>query len=133
MPEQEPQQPKVSLDDFLMGRPLTPEHAELMAAAEEAEETPVRTMQETDITEDDRYYLGTLVTTPGWEAAVRVFDNAILRQEKSATLLSQTDPLKDKDEIAVQWAYVVCMRYARRKLLAAVEAELGKAKGDLHG
>lgn len=112
--------------DYLKGKPLTPEHAELMDQAEEAEQIAAQPTPKTHtLTEEERYYLDSLRSQPGLQVAFKVIENAILRQQDSVILLSQTDPFRNKDEIALQWAYLECMRWAARKLKSAVETEAG--------
>jgi hypothetical protein len=128
MPEP-PQPPKLDLLDYLKGKPLTPEHAELMDQADEAEKTVSQPAAKMHVlTEEERYYLNTLRSNPGWQVAWKAVENAILQQRESVIVLSQTDPLRNKDEIALQWAYLECMHWAARRLRSGVEAEMGKVR-----
>lgn len=121
-----------SLDDYLKGKPLTPEMAEMMAASEEVEQVvaQVRNPRRTAITDDDRYHLKALRGQPGWEVLIRVLENAIVEQQESVILLSQSDPLRNKEGIALEWAYLACMRWAKRKLESALAEEMNLAKED---
>lgn len=133
MPNDEQPQYKVSLDDYLKGRPLSAEHAEMMLESE-AEQQPVYVAQDepkrTKFSEDERHYLNKLRNEPGWEVLKRVLDNAILRQQDSAIVLSQNDPLRNKDEIALQWGYLTCLRWAARQIEYEVDLELRQLKGE---
>jgi hypothetical protein len=124
-----------SLENYLRGRPLSQELDEMMheaktAAADPRQPPPLRSFLSTTITQDDRYWLDKFRSDPGFRVLMRVLDKAILRLQEATILFSQTEPLKNKEEIAIQWMNVACLKFAVRQIEAEVDAELAKGTID---
>lgn len=127
---------KPTLENFLAGRPLNKEMEQLaLEVMEEGEATesaeslasdPFDELRELD--DADRKALYRLTHEPGWEVLTRIRKRTCAAAEKAATLLSQDNPLGNKEAIANGWAYLSVMRDVMRAESAAIEAEIAKVK-----
>lgn len=71
----------------------------------------------------DRAWLKRLKNEPGYAILFRVANNIVLGFENSARILSQADPLGNKDAIANAWAYAAIGKEVVRRLQAAISEE----------
>lgn len=78
------------------------------------------------IDEHDREWLKRLQNEPGYLILMRLLQNIVLRYENSAKLLSQTDPLGNKDALAAAWAYAGVAKLIKGELEREVAAEIAK-------
>jgi len=63
---------------------------------------------------------------PAWPVLQKLLKNATLLHKKSATLLSEGDPLADAQKIAEAWAYVKMLNLTITNITRLVEAEITK-------
>ena len=78
------------------------------------------------VTESDRDWLKRLQNEPGYLVLLRMFENIVQRYENSAKLLSQTDPLGNKDALAAAWAYAGVAKAIKEELEREVAAEIAQ-------
>jgi hypothetical protein len=78
------------------------------------------------VDQSDREWLKRLQNEPGYLIFLRLFQNIVQRYENSATLLSKTDPLGHKDELAAAWAYAGVARVIKEQLEREVAAEIAQ-------
>lgn len=117
----------VNLDDYLSNKPLSLEIAMLQTGVED----PMidigltsRPADEVGFNDDTREWLRRLTKEPGWPILVQLIDSYVQQAEESAKILSQDNPLKNRNEVANQWAYVTCLKLVRMNLLGRIEAEI---------
>jgi hypothetical protein len=117
---------KYSLEDYLQNKPApepapTPEEKlEWLAGSGPAKTYPG------PIEEHDREWLKRLQNEPGYLILMRLLQNIVLRYENSAKLLSQTDPLGNKDALAAAWAYAGVAKLIKAELEREVATEIAK-------
>jgi hypothetical protein len=87
--------------------------------------------QNAPISRADRVNLKEMLMHPGWPVLHRLLEKATLRQQESATLLSQNNPLANAQPIAEAWAYVAIYKRAHEDLDLLVEMEI-KALDEEH-
>jgi hypothetical protein len=107
-----------NLEKYLKGEPINEE----LAALKEGR------LPET---EPFRVNLKEMLMHPGWPVLHRLLEKATLRQQESATLLSQNNPLANAQPIAEAWAYVAIYKRAHEDLDLLVEMEI-KALDEEH-
>lgn len=119
---------KYRLEDYLQNKP----RPEPETPAEFAQELGYRLADSVrrefagPIEEHDREWLKRLQNEPGYLILMRLLQNIVLRYENSAKLLSQTDPLGHKDELAAAWAYAGVAKLIKAELEREVAAEIAK-------
>jgi hypothetical protein len=116
------------LEDYLQNKPMPPE---LEAAGYEMANEAVRQLyakHETagPIEDHDREWLKRLQNEPGYLILMRMLQNIVQRYENSAKLLSQTDPLGNKDALAAAWAYAGIAKLIKEQLEREVAGEIAK-------
>jgi hypothetical protein len=105
-----------TLENFLAGRPLSKENAALMEGRE-----PIQEFEEVyqdgqpaasggTLTQEEREWIRRLVREPGFPTFIRLLNSTIQKREDRVRLLSTTDPLKDKEEVIREWAYISCFK-----------------------
>jgi len=123
---------KVSLDDFLAGKPLNKKMARMMKG--ELDEEPVESEQKVSrnyadgspVTLHDCEHLRRMTLTPGWQVLLKLLDTALVTQENSARQNSLLKPLQRKDEIAADWAQLAADKEARSRIERMVETEVAR-------
>lgn len=113
-------------EDYLQGKPLSPEAAELL------DPPPVeRTLPKNEligftgeITDDDRAWLKRLIGEPGWIVFLNLVERTIQRRTRMATQMSVIDPLGNREKIADAWAYVSVMRAVSSDTISELENEI---------
>lgn len=118
------EQTKYSLEDYLQNKaPQSPE-----AALEPDDDLPNVRLKTAagPIEPHDREWLKRLQNEPGYLIFMRMLQNIVLRYETSAKLLSQTDPLGNKDQLAAAWAYAGIAKIMKEQLEREVAAEIAK-------
>jgi hypothetical protein len=119
---------------YLRNEPLTEALAALAAGEPEVEQVVEQAISSgafadvRDLTDVDREHLRRLLFEPGWRVVLRVLDRLIARQETAMRLLSEDDPLGNRDGLAQGWAYVAMGKRVRTNLLEAAAEEVGKLK-----
>lgn len=73
---------------------------------------------------DDRDWLRRLTVEPGWQILMWLIDSTIEAREESAILLSQTNPIANKDKMAQEWTYVAVMKEVAKILRGRVRHEI---------
>lgn len=109
--------PSPNLDDFLAGRPLSKENAALMEGREPVQEfdhqgEAAEPGQEHrgPLSDDEKTWLRRLVNEPGFPVLIRLLNTTFQNHEDVVRLLSTTDPLKNKDQVINEWAYLACFK-----------------------
>jgi hypothetical protein len=126
-----------SLQDYLDGKPLTPELAELAAgrdmeaAADEAAEQvaafeiddPMRPLDD-----GEREDLRRLRFEPGWRVLERLRKRTCMRLTDAAMMASKVDPLRNQEKIAAGWAQLSIYEQALQSEASLVEFEVQQLK-----
>lgn len=116
---------KYSLEDYLQNKPAPePKSAQDPAAA--VGYNLVSHTAAGPVDDHDREWLKRLQNEPGYLILMRLLQNIVLRYENSAKLLSQTDPLGNKDALAAAWAYAGVAKMIKNELEREVAAEIAK-------
>lgn len=109
--------PSPNLDDFLAGRPLSKENAALMEGREPVQEFDDVQEDGTGeqrhsglLSDDEKTWLRRLVNEPGFPVFIRLLNSTFQNHEDMVRLLSTTDPLKNKDQVLNEWAYLACFK-----------------------
>jgi hypothetical protein len=126
------------LEDFQKGIPLNDEMARLKAGVFEqpAPETPLPFRLGGDVFDDldrpldeaERELLARLTREPGWQILERLIERTCAKLERKAIIVSQTDPLRNAEEIAAGWAYFSMWKRVRGEMKALIEGETAKLK-----
>lgn len=135
---------RISLDDYLAGKPLDATNAALMRGEEPEDATARAKSPETAkltpraLTNDEREWLRRLTREPGWPILMLLLENAIGERQQHAIVLSQTDPLNQQKEVAAEWAAVASLRRAAQVIRDRVSSEiqlltLGEESGEVLG
>lgn len=117
------------LEDFLKGTML-PEVSDRLLEEWGKDEDSAAAGRETQgskrrqINDDDREWLRRLTGEPGWQILMWLIDSTIEARQESAILLSQTDPIANRDMIAHEWTYVAAMKEVARILRGRVKSEI---------
>lgn len=116
---------------FLRGEPLTPELAKLKEQGQfepEPAAKPEIHQESTEIefSDRERKYLQKLRKEPGWPVFLRLLEKDIHMRERSAMLLSQNDPLLNRDRIANEWSYVAIYKQMDRRIENLINEEILK-------
>jgi hypothetical protein len=101
-------------DDFLEGKPLTPELALLRAGEDRGQVSPPPAAgkemdfasPDRELTDAERLDLRQMYHHPGWRVMQRLQQRTLRAREKTVMILSQEDPLGNRDKIAESWAYL---------------------------
>jgi hypothetical protein len=121
------------LEDYLKGKPLTPQLEKLQRGEDEDDVDPriyasaanmARDTRELD--DDDRQHLRRLTVEPGWPILFRLLDGAIGLMKQGAEAASMDNPLGNRDQVAELWADVAAMKRARDLFVRLVEGEVQK-------
>lgn len=111
-----------TFENYLTGKPLSAEIAALMEGREpaaEAEYPQAETAYREDtrqLTPEEIAWVHRLKGEPGFPLLLRQLNLRVQEREKSASLLSQQDPLGQKDDIAKLWAYISCFKQVIREI-----------------
>lgn len=121
-----------SLEDFLAGKPLTPQLAKIMRGEEdeapEQERIPQRNYADgTPITNTDREHLRRLLTSAGWEVLLKLLDTSLAHQEDAAREMSKAVGTSG-DQISSAWKELAAAARSRVNMVALVEAEVERLK-----
>jgi hypothetical protein len=120
-----------SLEDYLLGKPLNDELAELMhgprptPAPAAAEREPVGW----PLADRDVKALKQLREYPGWDVLMKVLDQTIEQFRQQAVEASEADPLGNRDEVTRYWLEVRSWKRTRQALSAIIEQAIA-AKGE---
>jgi hypothetical protein len=114
-----------SLEDYLQNKPA-PEPVIMPSPVDPAGEGRYNSRDSGPVDDYDREWLKRLQNEPGYLILMRLLQNIVLRYENSAKLLSQTDPLGHKDELAAAWAYAGVAKMIKNELEREVAAEIAK-------
>jgi len=127
-------------EKYLRGEPLNDELAALKEGRFDDPQPPERKAivyefddPERPLTHGERDKLRKWRGDPGWMVFQRLLERSIKNRLQSATLLSQTDPLSNRDRIATEWAYVGIWKMTRAQIEAMVEEEIAKLTEDARG
>jgi hypothetical protein len=115
-----------TLENYLAGRPLSEELAALIDDQDEqrASHSPdpfPLTTTDGPLTAEDKQCIRRLVYEPGFQLLIKVINTTIQNHEDSVRLLSTTDPLKNKERIVNEWAYVACFKRVLAEIRSIVE------------
>lgn len=123
------------LEDFQAGVPLSDELARIKAGfdGEPAKESSQsQTWEfgdlERPLTESEREDLARLLAEPGWRVLERLRKRALRTMERNAMLVSEIDPLGNKEKIVNGWAYLMAFRQAVEMDARAISAETAQLK-----
>lgn len=123
-----------AFENYLTGKPLSSEIAALMEGREptaeiESSETAEtssyagRREQGREPTPEEITWVHKLRGEPGYSILLRLLNLRVQKREESASLLSQQDPLGQKDDIAKNWAYIACFKQVIREIEILVAGE----------
>ena len=115
-------------EDYLQGKPLTPELARLAAGEDDEEPEPFRAPVKGDerpLDDDDREHLRRLRLEPGWAVLQRLLDRYLRIQEDAAKEASKTNPNKPRTN-AANWARVAALEEAKRVMSNLMDAEIAR-------
>jgi hypothetical protein len=121
---------------YLDGEPLTEELAKLRAGDLEEEEIPgaeytapptIRAMDR-ELLRKERQELREILRGPGWPVVLRVQEKLRQMHRNCAMSISQDDPLKNRDKIAEQWAYVLMFNRAMHEFNVLLEAQVAEVE-----
>lgn len=125
-----------SLDDYLKGKPLTPE-LEMLAKGQlfdEAEESAgEQLLRELDdpkrpLDDGEREDLRRLRFEPGWRVLERLRKRTCAELTEAAMMASKVDPLRNAEKIAAGWAQLGIYEQALKQEAALVEYEIQQLK-----
>lgn len=124
------EQARASLDDYLKGRPLTPELARLQAGeddttepAEPAEEQASGVLRK-PLDDGDREHLRRLALEPGWPILLNLLDSRIAQDENASKEASMAEPFDPAN--ATRWSKVGALKEARHLVVALLRDEVRK-------
>jgi hypothetical protein len=116
-------------EDYLQGKPLTPELARLAAGEEMDEPDESLRMpskgEKKPIDDDDREHLRRLKLEPGWPVLQQLLDRHLRIQEDAAKEHAKAYPHKVRTN-AANWARVAALEETRRVMGNLMEAEIAK-------
>lgn len=116
----------MKLEDYLRGQGLTVETSDPEAEERLAAEAPTPAVKGA-IGEYEREWLKRLKNEPGYQILLQLLEKIVLRWEDHARLLSQSDPLGNKEAVANAWAYASIAKICSKTLQSDIEAEIAKA------
>lgn len=117
----------MKLEEYLRSQPFTSEAVASLATEENlAAEMPVPVIPGA-IGQYERDWLKHLQNEPGYRILLKLLENIVLRYEDRARLLSQSDPLGNKEAVANSWAYAAIAKIVSKTLQDEIEAEILKA------
>ncbi len=121
-------------EDYLQGKPLTEEIAELADPRPVERPLPPNELLgfHGEITDDDRIWLKRLTHEPGWIVFLNLMERGIQRRVRMATQLSAIDPLGNKEKIADAWAYVSVMKAVSSDTILQLENEIAQLEKQEH-
>jgi hypothetical protein len=124
-------------EKFLRGEPLTPELAALrngrdpeMTPRPAPAERRAYDDPERELSRPERLDLKEFWEMPGQKLYLRIAEKSIHFHQKRAISLSQDDPLTNRDEVAIAWAYVKIFRRVIEELELAVNGELAELENE---
>ena len=79
---------------------------------------------EEPITDAEREHLARMLTAPGYKVLLKIQRSYIEALEEGALIASQHNPLANRDEIALAWAYVACGKKFHDAIAAGVKYEI---------
>lgn len=127
--------PQPTWERFISGQPLSEELAEAMRGDTgpeleqyEDEERGKPGDPDRALFPEERESLRRLIVKrdPGWEVVRRIEQRLLRAFERSAMVLSEANPLGQKEELAIAWANVGLLKKLRTLRDATIEAELRK-------
>jgi hypothetical protein len=134
-------QQRGNLEDYLKGRPMTPELAKLAAGDEDEVEAPANVVQmrvglqvvrpgNFQPDDDDREHLRRLLLEPGWPILLKLLDRRLQLQEDAAKAATKTNPFAPEN--AAQWAAVAALERVRHEMVALAESEVAILEANLY-
>ena len=120
-----------AFENYLTGKPLSPEIAALMEGREPAAEIQYAAEAEAtaykpdsrEPTPEEITWVHRLKGEPGYSILLRMIKLRVQKREESASLMSQQDPYGQKDDIAKNWAYIACFKQVIREIEILVTGE----------
>lgn len=119
------------LEDYLKGVALSPALERLRRGEdpEEPEAQPdpqqaVTGKRKRSINNDEREWLRRLTVEPGWQILMWLIDSTIEAREEAAIILSQTDPITNKDQMVKEWTYIASMKEVAKVIKGRVQREI---------
>jgi hypothetical protein len=111
------------LEDYLLGKPLSPEIAELMHGLEETTKQPAppTVIGNRTLSESDLKALSQLRSYPGWEVLIVLLDATIDRYRENIIHLSEFDPIGNREEITAGWLEVKTWRRTKEALSSIID------------
>ena len=126
---------KVSLEDYLSGRPLNERLAKL-ASGEREEQTAeaegagsIHLVAAGGLDDNEREHLRQLTFEPGWLILLNLLDKVIQEKENQTRRNSKVNPLENATALAGEWARLGNWEEFRRLIVSTVDAEIQKLKG----
>lgn len=123
--------PRLTLEDYLRNLPQVEDIVPTQAAEDDLSNVRLKDpglIWGGLLNDHDREWLKRLKNEPGYAILFCVANNIVLGFENSARVLSQADPLGNKDAIANAWAYAAIGKEVVRRLQLAVDEEAERAK-----
>ena len=123
------EQQRGNLEDYIKGRPQTPELAKLAAGEEDEPEAPANVVQmhgpqllQGPIDDDDREHLRRLLLEPGWPILLKLLDRRLQLQEDAAKAATKANPFATEN--AARWAAVAALERVRHEMVAIAQSEV---------
>ena len=130
---------RTNFEKYLAGVPLNDELAAIRDGRAADVEPPIFPWQskpaaagddDRELTRDERELLKEAKTNGMFTTLVRLQRKALKIHIRSATMESETDPLKTPTDVVNAWAYVKMYRRANMELEMLVDAEIAKLEGN---
>jgi hypothetical protein len=126
-----------NLEKYLAGVPLNEELAALREGRAVDAEPPAAWQrpaaadnEDRELTRDERELLREAKANGTFTTFMRLQRKALKIHIRSATMESETDPLRFPQDVASAWAYVKMFRRAIGEIGMLVDAEIAKLEGD---
>lgn len=79
---------------------------------------------EAPLTDSQRKHLARMMTTPGFKVLQQIQRSYIEALEEGARIASANNPLANRDEIALAWAYLACAKKYHEAVAGGVQHEI---------